>query len=257
MGKQQVKGITWFPENFQLHRPSGSPGHQTGSSCQELVVVQGPKMPMGLQSTSSTSSLSSFHDSGTYSMMVTSKKTSEPPIFPNICTQGTLQQVLKGLSKSKQRPVPTIAPPTKTENGVLDPDVSNLQPMNVQSLNEEEVQLPELSCSEDFSEGENSIMQFKSIHATEQCYPGIFPDFVEESKDVDENKTTFRCKLCKKMKPHRSGLIQHIESAHFPGTFIHTCKFCDKMLKTKSALNSHLHSCKNRFFQVNNNNFKN
>jgi len=258
--KQKVKGITWFPENFKVNRSPRLPEHEIGSDCQEMFVMQGSKMQMGRQSTSSTSTLSSCEDSGTYSSMVTSEKTLEPEEnpCPNICTHGTLQQVLKGLSKSKQRPIQAGIPPrslAKIENGNFGLDSvssdGSLQPGNDQSLNDTKVKF---YCSENLSEGENSNMQLKSIHAPEQCYPGNFPDFVEESKDVDKNKSTFRCKLCKEKKLHRSGLLQHIESVHFPGTFVHSCKFCDKTVKTKSALNSHLHSCKNRFFQVNNNN---
>jgi len=261
--KQKVKGITWFPENFQVNRMPRLPEYRKGSDCQEMFVMQGSKTQMGHQSTSSSSTLSSCNDSGTYSSMVTSKKTPEPEgeSCPNICTQGTLQQVLKGLSKSKQRLVPADTPSnssSEAEHGNWGLDCvssdGSLQPRNVQSLNDEKVRFPEFYCSENLSDGENSNMQIKSIHAPEQCYPGNFPDYVEESKDVDKNKSTFRCKLCKKTKFHRSGLVEHIESVHFPGTFIHSCKFCDKTVKTKSALNSHLHSCKNRFFQVNNNN---
>jgi len=254
--KQKVKGITWFPENFKVNRSPRLPEHEIGSDCQEMFVMQGSKMQMGRQSTSSTSTLSSCEDSGTYSSMVTSKETLEleGKSCPNICTQGTLQQVLEGLSKSKQRLVPDDTPSSSSSKADCASSDGSLQPQNVQSLNDEKVSFPEFYCSENLSEGENSNMQFKSTPAPEQCYPGNFPDFVEESKDVDKNKSTFRCKLCKEKKLHRSGLLQHIESVHFPGTFVHSCKFCDKTVKTKSALNSHLHSCKNRFFQVNNNN---
>ena len=245
-----------------MNRAQRSPGHQKDSDCQNSHAMQGTKVQN--QSTSFSSNLSSSKDVGKYSTVFASKKNHEPSQktpCPVICTQGTLQQVLKGLSENKQRDEPAITPPTlfnKTENGNChDSGVGNHSSLNASGLNDEEARFPVLLCNEDLSEGENGKgTQFKSIHVPEQCYPGNFPEFVEEFKDVGESKTTFRCKVCKKTKPDRSGLIQHIESAHFPGTFVHTCKFCDKAVKTKSALNSHLHSCKNRFFQVNNNNNK-
>ena len=252
--QEKVKAVTWFPDNFQVRRPLRSPDHRKGSVCQEMFAMQGPKMQMGHQSTSST-------HAGSNSSMVTSKNLdpSEGNPCPTIRTQGTLQQVLKDLSESKHRAEPAITAPTKTENGncCLDSDVGHTSSLNASSLSdEEEVRFPELSCSKDFFKGDNGTVKSKSktILVPKQCYPGNFPDFVEQSKDADKSKTTFRCKLCKKIKLHRSGLVQHIESAHFPGTFVHTCKFCDKTVQTKSALNSHLHSCKNRFFQINNNN---
>ena len=238
--KKKRKGITGFPDNFKVDRPLRSPGHQKDPDCQEMHAMQ-----MRNRSISSSSTLSSSQDAGANSSVAASKKNQEPSeenSCPVICTQGTLLQVLKGLSESKQRVEPA-------SSGVGCGGSS----LNASSLRDKEVGFPELSCSEDKSEGEHG----SGIDTPqEQCYPGNFPDFVEESKDVNESKTTFRCKLCKKTKLHRTGLIEHIESAHFPGTFVHTCKFCDKTLKTKSTLNSHLHSCKNRFFQVSNNNSK-
>jgi len=254
---RKVKGITWFPDNFKVNEPLRSPGNQKNPDLQEMHTKQDPKMQMRNQSISSSSTLSSSESAGTNSPVAASKKNhelSEENNCPVICTQGTLQQVLKGLSESKQRVESARAHPTLMTKP--DSDVGCVSGLNASSPCDKEVRLPE-SCSEELSEGENSSgRQFKGIDTQEQCYPGNFPEFVEEFKDVNKSKITFRCKICMKMKLHRTGLIEHIESAHFPGTFIHTCKFCDKTVQTKSSLNSHLHSCKNRFFQVNNNNNK-
>ena len=98
--KQKVKAVTWFPDNFQVKRSPRLPEQQKDSDCQGMFAMQGPKMQMGHQSTSFTPALSSSKDAGSNSTMVTSKNNLEPSEenpCPSICTQGTLQQVLKGL----------------------------------------------------------------------------------------------------------------------------------------------------------------
>ena len=249
--KRKEKDITWFPDNFRVNELMQSSELQNAPDGQEISDVPGGKMQMELNNNGSSSTFASCNNKGTDLTMVTLKKdqdSSQEIQCPTICTQGTLQQVLKTLSLRRQ----TLTSSTETGKCGLDIEASSVgcpRTMDASSLHDNEVEFSESSYNEDFSEVENGNMQLETSHS----YPGNFPDFLEESKKFD-NRTTFCCKLCKKTKVHRSALLQHIESAHFPGTFVHTCKFCAKVVTTKSALNNHLNSCKNRFFQVDNKN---
>jgi len=50
----------------------------------------------------------------------------------------------------------------------------------------------------------------------------------------------FVCTICGKFGNHKNNLLKHIESKHFPGTFLYKCPHCDKEVKTKNALNTHM-----------------
>jgi len=85
-------------------------------------------------------------------------------------------------------------------------------------------------------------------------FPGNLADFlaVEDDSKTSSSKTSMlKCTLCGKTGDTRNKqrLLLHVESAHFPGTFIHTCKFCDKTTKTMAALKYHMSNCNNRFFK--------
>ena len=43
--KRKAKGITWFPDNFQVNRPLRPPGHRKGPDGQEMFGMPGSKMP--------------------------------------------------------------------------------------------------------------------------------------------------------------------------------------------------------------------
>jgi len=48
------------------------------------------------------------------------------------------------------------------------------------------------------------------------------------------------CTICGKNNTQKCNVLSHVESAHFPGTFLYTCSYCAKELKTKNALNIHI-----------------
>jgi len=85
-------------------------------------------------------------------------------------------------------------------------------------------------------------------------FPGNLADFLvvdDDSKTSSSNTSMLKCTLCGKTgnTKNKQRLLVHVESAHFPGTFVHTCKFCDKTTKTMAALKYHMSNCNNRFFK--------
>ena len=45
----------------------------------------------------------------------------------------------------------------------------------------------------------------------------------------------FRCSLCGKVSSAKSNLKTHVESKHFPGSFVYTCKFCGETFSTRNT----------------------
>jgi len=239
--RAKVKGITWFPDGFQPNRPKSfsmkangqnTPGTKSNvRNDVENRVFEDTEIPVTEDDTREKLQMSGNDN------------------VVNICPQGTLQEVLKSLSRGEKRFHSAVTP--STESSV----VESLCLIDAEVLGDHfsVVEFPEDSFRESRCDDKETL---KLNTGSEQSYPGNLPDFVEELKEGDGKKVTYVCKLCRKSKAQKGVLLKHIESAHFPGTFTHTCKFCAKMVKTKSALDSHLHSCNNRFFQVNNNNNK-
>ena len=57
--------------------------------------------------------------------------------------------------------------------------------------------------------------------------------------------TIFVCSVCKHQCRKRSLAENHIESIHFPGTFVYACKYCGLQLPTRKKYFNHTTSCKN------------
>ena len=68
-----------------------------------------------------------------------------------------------------------------------------------------------------------------------------FKNFV--SKDDSGNHY---CIICNAFK-HKScsNVVNHIESKHFPNSFVYTCKYCVKQFNARNSLNVHVSKCKN------------
>ena len=49
-----------------------------------------------------------------------------------------------------------------------------------------------------------------------------------------------RCTMCGKVGNDRGNLRKHVESLHFPGSFVYTCKHCSEDFDTKTKLNNHV-----------------
>ena len=58
-------------------------------------------------------------------------------------------------------------------------------------------------------------------------------------KYILQDSVGFQCSLCGKTNNQKNNIMNHVESIHFPDTFIYQCHLCDKVVKTKSALNLH------------------
>jgi hypothetical protein len=56
----------------------------------------------------------------------------------------------------------------------------------------------------------------------------------------EDGVTGWMCTVCGKSNTQKSNVLSHVESAHFPGTFIYTCVHCAKKMNTKNALNIHI-----------------
>ena len=61
-------------------------------------------------------------------------------------------------------------------------------------------------------------------------------DFVELGKSGEQG---YFCALCGKSSGRKYNLINHIESFHFPGMFVHKCPTCGNHSKTRAALDVH------------------
>ena len=59
---------------------------------------------------------------------------------------------------------------------------------------------------------------------------------VQTEKNVD----VFLCEVCGKLDKYKSNLVNHVESVHFPGCYIHCCKVCMKNFDTRQSFLSHM-----------------
>eukprot|EP00088_Acartia_fossae_P013059 TRINITY_DN16761_c0_g1_i1.p1 TRINITY_DN16761_c0_g1~~TRINITY_DN16761_c0_g1_i1.p1 ORF type:complete len:121 (+),score=38.66 TRINITY_DN16761_c0_g1_i1:3-365(+) len=48
------------------------------------------------------------------------------------------------------------------------------------------------------------------------------------------------CTLCMKAFSQQHSAVDHIESVHFPGSFVYTCEFCDQQFDNKMGYKNHL-----------------
>ena len=68
-----------------------------------------------------------------------------------------------------------------------------------------------------------------------------FKNFVSK----DEYGSHF-CTICNTFK-HKScsNVVNHIESKHFPNSFVYNCKYCGKQFNARNSLNVHASKCRN------------
>ena len=57
---------------------------------------------------------------------------------------------------------------------------------------------------------------------------------------LNEGSGLFYCTICQKTAHTRIDVRDHIESNHYPDTFIYICTYCGKHLKTRSARKNHV-----------------
>ena len=68
--------------------------------------------------------------------------------------------------------------------------------------------------------------------------------YVEETvihqSETNQSRRIYNCKLCGKTMAHKYNLLSHVESIHFPNTFLHQCSLCERSYGTKKALDQHV-----------------
>lgn len=62
-------------------------------------------------------------------------------------------------------------------------------------------------------------------------------DYIQKESD-SSGKNCYSCTLCGQANSHRTNVMNHVESSHFPS--IHKCDYCDKTFKSKNAKNVHI-----------------
>jgi len=74
-----------------------------------------------------------------------------------------------------------------------------------------------------------------------------FKNFVAK----DGNGSHF-CVICNAFK-HKScsNVVNHIESRHFPNSFVYSCKYCEKQFNARNSLNVHSSKCRNELNNLN------
>jgi DNA-directed RNA polymerase subunit RPC12/RpoP len=50
----------------------------------------------------------------------------------------------------------------------------------------------------------------------------------------------FKCTLCGKLNGQKAHTENHIESIHFPGTFVYNCKYCGLRVAGRNKLYMHV-----------------
>jgi len=65
---------------------------------------------------------------------------------------------------------------------------------------------------------------------------GLFAYLQKESDS--SGKCVYSCSLCGQTNSHRTTLLNHVESSHFPSH--HNCDYCDKTFKSKNAKKVHI-----------------
>ena len=75
---------------------------------------------------------------------------------------------------------------------------------------------------------------FSSDHVPTLTSPSDLDQFVERSDHG------YLCSICASFSHvGRSNVRNHVESKHFPNTFVYTCDLCQKQCKSRQALQQH------------------
>ena len=57
---------------------------------------------------------------------------------------------------------------------------------------------------------------------------------------VERSELGYSCNICASFShASRSNVRNHVESQHFPNTFVYTCDLCQKQCKSRQALQQH------------------
>ena len=61
--------------------------------------------------------------------------------------------------------------------------------------------------------------------------------YIRKENDAS-GKCLYSCTLCGHSNSHRTTLVNHVESSHFPS--LHKCDYCDKTFKSKNSKKVHV-----------------
>ena len=64
--------------------------------------------------------------------------------------------------------------------------------------------------------------------------------YIQPVYDNTQAIKEYLCAICGKSMLRKSNLLDHVESKHFPNSFIYQCNLCDLQLHSKNALNMHI-----------------
>jgi len=61
------------------------------------------------------------------------------------------------------------------------------------------------------------------------------------NRDVSESgQTVYVCSMCGQKNSQKVNVLNHVESVHFPNSFVYTCQYCDTQFYSKNARNVHV-----------------
>ena len=58
--------------------------------------------------------------------------------------------------------------------------------------------------------------------------------------DLTGSISHHKCQLCGKTMLLKNNLLDHVESKHFPFSFVYHCNICDQQMRSKKALTMHI-----------------
>jgi len=60
-------------------------------------------------------------------------------------------------------------------------------------------------------------------------------------RDVSESgQTVYVCSMCGQKNSQKVNVLNHVESVHFPNSFVYTCQYCETQFYSKNARNVHV-----------------
>jgi len=79
----------------------------------------------------------------------------------------------------------------------------------------------------------------------------VLNQYIKKSAN-DLGQSVYECSMCGQKNSQRVNVLNHVESVHFPNSFVYTCKHCQAEFYSKNARNVHVsrnHKNVNKLFQ--------
>ena len=64
----------------------------------------------------------------------------------------------------------------------------------------------------------------------------VLLQYIKKTEDGHQSE----CTMCGQQNALRSNILNHVESVHFPGTFLYDCTVCGQQFSSKNSLNVHV-----------------